>query len=66
MRELIVGFHGVASGLAHIHSKGLVDQDFFAGNVMQSLDGARWVKADLGNAAWTEIDRQPNKVDWCM
>lgn len=49
-----------------MHSKGLVDQDLNEGNVMQSLDGTRWVKADLGNAAWVEIGGKPNKISWCM
>ena len=62
----MVGLQGLAAGLAHIHSKGLVDQDLFSGNIMEELEGSAWVKADLGNAVLVEVDGQPNKVDWCM
>ena len=61
-----MGFQGVAAGLAHIHRGGLVDQDLFAGNVMQTLDGSAWVKADLGNAVPLEVDGQPNKIHRSM
>ena len=61
-----MGFHSVAAGLAHIHSKGWVDQDLFAGNVMQTLDGSTWVKADLGNAEPVEEYGKPNQVDQCL
>ena len=57
---------GLASALAHMHSKGLVDQDLAPSNVMSSLDGSRWVKADLGNAAWSRIGGQAHRVGWCM
>ena len=66
VKRVIVGFHGVAAGLAHIHSKGFVDQDLFACNVLQTLDGSAWVKADLGSAEPHEVEGQPNKVYWCM
>ena len=66
VREVVVGFQGLAAGLAHIHSKGLVDQDLFPGNVLLKLDGSAWVKADLGNAASVELDGKPNLVHCCM
>ena len=64
--QLVVGFQGRAAGLAHMHSKGLVDQDLHSGNVLQSLDGCTSVKADLGSAVWVEVDGQPNKLQYCM
>ncbi|KAL3148088.1 Serine/threonine-protein kinase stk11 [Trebouxia sp. C0009 RCD-2024] len=66
VREVVVGFHSVAAGLAHMHSKGLVDQDLHAGNVLQTLDGSGWVKADLGNAVPLELYGQPNRIHWGM
>ncbi|KAL0051798.1 hypothetical protein WJX82_002306 [Trebouxia sp. C0006] len=67
LREIIVGFQGLAAGMAHMHSKGVVDQDFHAGNVLLSQDGQTLVKTDLGSAAWTETDGQPTFLDrcWC-
>ena len=59
-----MGFQGVAAGLGHIHSGGLMD--LFAGNVMQTLNGPAWVKADLGNAVPLELDGQPNKIHCSM
>ncbi len=51
-RELVVGWHGIFAGLLHMHCIGIVDQDIHLGNLLQSLDGKLWVKADLGNAVW--------------
>ena len=61
-----MGLQGLAAGLAHIHSKGLGDQDLFAGNVLQKLDGSAWVKTDLGNAVLAELGGRPNQIHWCM
>ena len=61
-----MGFQGLASGLAHIHSKGIVDQDLNEGNVLQTLDGSAWVKVDLGNAVEEKIQGRPNKITWPM
>ena len=66
MRQLVVGFQGVAAALTHMHSKRIVDQDMFPGNVLRTLDGSRWVKIDLGNAAEMDKDGRPNRIDWCM
>ena len=44
MRDAIVGFQGLASALAHMHDRGLVDQDLSAGNVLLTLDGSAFVK----------------------
>lgn len=62
----MVGFHGLVAGIAHMHSKGLVDQDIHSGNIMRTLDGCSWVKADLGSAAWVEVNGQPNRLPHCM
>jgi tRNA A-37 threonylcarbamoyl transferase component Bud32 len=51
--------------MAHMHSKGVVDQDFHAGNVLLSQDGQTLIKTDLGSAAWTETDGQPTFLDRC-
>lgn len=66
VRELVVGFYGVACALTHMHSKGLVDPDLAPENVLLSPNGATWVKADLGSAAWMECNGGPNMVDYCM
>ena len=66
MRELVVGFQGVASGLAYIHSKGMVDQDLHSNNILQKLDGSAWVKIDLGNAVDVEVGGCPNKLSKSM
>lgn len=65
IQQLVVGFQGVAAGLAHIHSRGMVDQDVQEGNVLETLDGKAWVKADLGNAALLQQDGCPTKVLDC-
>ena len=44
MRDAIVGFQRLASGLAHMHRKGMVDQDLSAGNILLTLDGSAFVK----------------------
>ena len=62
----MVGFQGVAAGLAHIHSKGIVHQDIHSGNVLQSLDGCSWTVADLGSAVWAEVKDQPRRIAHCM
>ena len=61
-REALIGFQGLASGLAYIHSKGLVDLDLNSGNVLQRLDGSAWVKIDLGNAVEIQVAGRPNKI----
>lgn len=66
VRQLVVGFQGVAAGLAHIHGKGIVDQDVHAGNIMCTLDGKAWVKADLGSAVWLQENECPTKIPECM
>ena len=66
LEEVVVGFHGLAAGLAHIHSNGVVDQDFHAGNVMISLDGKACVKADLGSAHFQEEDGFVTELTYCQ
>ena len=61
-----MGFQALAAGMAAIHSKGLVDQDVHAGNVLLSSDGCTWVKADLGNAVWTRFGEMPAPEDICL
>ena len=51
--------------MAHMHSKGVVDQDSHAGNVLLSQNGQTLVKTDLGSAAWTETDGQPTFLSRC-
>ena len=65
-RQIVVGFQGLAAGVAHMHDLGIVDQDLHAGNVLYSADGQTLVKADLGSAAYALIDGQPNKLKRCM
>ncbi len=48
-----------------MHSKGVVNQNFHAGNVLLSQDGQTLIKTDLGKAAWTETDGQPTFLDRC-
>ena len=66
MRDYVVGFQGLAAGLAHMHAKGIVDQDIHAANVLCSLDNGTWVKADLGSAVWAQQDGKPSKLDHPM
>lgn len=66
VRQIVVGFQGLAAGISHMHAKGLVDQDLHTRNVLQSTDGQAFVKVDLGNAAWVEINGRPNKIKHCM
>lgn len=61
---MIVGWQGVFAGLHHMHAKGIVDQDIHLDNLLQSLDGKQWVKADLGNAAFCRI--QPQNDPKCL
>ncbi|KAL0051754.1 hypothetical protein WJX82_001591 [Trebouxia sp. C0006] len=67
LQEIIIGFQGLAAGMAHMHSKGVVNQNFHAGNVLLSQDGQTLIKTDLGKAAWTETDGQPTFLSdcWC-
>ena len=66
LKDFILGFQGLAAALAYMHSKGLVDQDLSPDNVLHRLNSSAWVKADLGNAAWMELDGRPNELDQCM
>ncbi len=66
IRQLVVGFHGLTAGIAHIHNKGLVDQDLHAGNVLLSGDGCSLVKADLGSAVWISTNGRPTVLECCM
>lgn len=65
---MIVGFQGVFSGLRHMHENGIVDQDIHLNNLLQSLDGRAWVKADLGNAAFCRLQpaNHPDHLDFPM
>ncbi len=63
---MVVGLQGLSAGIAHMHANNIVDQDLHAGNVMESLDGSRWVKGDLGSAVYTSMNGVPNKLDICM
>ena len=58
-KELIVGWQGLAAGLAHMHSKGIADHDMHVGNLLLSADDSQWKKANLGNAAWCML--QPDE-----
>ena len=66
VRDIVVGFQGLAAGLAHMHAKGMVDQAIHAANVLCSLDNATWVKADLGSAVWAPQDGKPSRVHHAM
>ena len=46
--------------------QGHVDQDVHAGNILCTLDGKAWVKADLGSAMWhEEVVAQPKSTTAC-
>lgn len=65
----MVGWQGIFAGLAHMHYKGIVDQDIHLGNLLVSLDSKRWVKVDLGNAAWClqqTPEQEPTKIFFPM
>ena len=49
-----------------MHSKGVVDQDLHAGNVLLSRDGQSLVKTDLGSAVWAETDGQRTFLIRCL
>ena len=52
-----------------MHYKGIVDQDIHLGNLLVSLDSKRWVKVDLGNAAWCleqTPEQEPTKIFFPM
>ncbi|KAL3148099.1 Suppressor of Sensor Kinase (SLN1) [Trebouxia sp. C0009 RCD-2024] len=59
-RQVVVGFQGLAAGVAYMHKKGLVDQDLHPGNILLSSDHSALVKADLGNAVPKEMEGRPN------
>ncbi len=61
-----MGFQGLAAGVAHMHSKGVVDQDLHAGNVLLSQDGQSLIKTDLGSAVWAETHGQPTFLRRCL
>ena len=42
-----------------MHSMGIVDYDIHLGNLLVSLDGRLWKKADLGNAAFNQMRMHP-------
>lgn len=52
----------VAAALTKLHCKGVVHQDLHSDNVLQALDGLQYKVSDLGNAAFHEIDGQPNEL----
>ena len=66
IRELVVGFHGVAAAVAHMHCQGIVDHDLHTGNILLNLGGTALVKADLGNAVHKEVDGRPNWLENIM
>ena len=57
-----MGLVGLVSGLHHMHSQGMCDQDIHTGNVLLSLVESTWVKTDLGAAVWTHQDGLPVRV----
>lgn len=66
-QELIVGLLGLVSGLHHMHSQGICDQDIHTGNVLLSLKmESTWVKTDLGAAVWTHQDGLPVRLTHSM
>ena len=56
----------VAAALTRLHSKGIVHQDLHSDNVLQALDGQQYKVSDLGNAAFQEVDGQPNMLPFSM
>lgn len=57
---------GLAAGMAHMHAKGIVDQDLHAGNVLLSPDGRHRVKTALGSPMYAELHGQPTMIPCCM
>ena len=58
-----MGLLGLVSGLHHMHTQGLCDQDIHAGNVLlSSMAESTWVKTDLGAAVWTHKDGSPVRI----
>lgn len=52
----------VAAALGKLHAEGIVHQDLHSDNVLQALDGLQYKVSDLGNAAFNEIEGQPNEL----
>ena len=62
IKEIVLCFSRVAAGLEALHAKGIVDQDLHPGNILRSLDGTSWKKADLGNSARTRVNGKLNTI----
>ena len=66
-RELVVGWHGLSGGIAHMHDQGIIDHDIHLNNLLLSACGKLWVKTDLGNAAWCMVQpegTEPTFIDF--
>ncbi len=63
VREVTLGFYQLASGLEHMHGRGIADQDVHRGNVLISFNDSVWKKADLGSAARCKVDEGWNWMD---
>ncbi|KAL0052143.1 hypothetical protein WJX82_008474 [Trebouxia sp. C0006] len=51
VKEMVIGFYQLTSGLDHMHLRLIVDQDVHRGNVLISQGDGSWKKGDLGSAA---------------
>lgn len=60
VKELVLCASQIAAGLGHLHSNAIVDQDIHPGNILCSLDGKTWKKADLGSADRNSINGKGN------
>ena len=49
VREIVVGCHSVAAGLAACHSRGVVHQDIRPANILLTTDGVHCKVADFGS-----------------
>ena len=61
--EIVRGLYELASGLDHMHDRGIADQDVQRGNVLISFTNSTWKKGDLGSAARCRIIGAYNWLD---
>jgi len=75
VKEMVIGFYQLTSGLDHMHVRQIVDQDVHRGNVLISKGDGSWKKGDLGSAArcqrddgeWNRIDpKDCRRVSGCF
>lgn len=60
VKELVLCFYQIAAGLGALHFNSVIDQDIHPGNILCSLDGNSWKKADLGSATRNTVNAKAN------